>query len=392
MTLEELKRFCLENPSRASTRLHPKRYPERFEILKQNTKFLDAEYADVTTNQRILHVLTNHLDVFVCEHCKIRPCVYNTNTAKYRRTCSDTCTHALSVTKHSFENFKEKCEKTMVAKHGFRHSSMIPHNKKRLMDSINHGKMGIAMKKGVVDKFGVDNYFKTLCGQTSIKSIISKKYGVDSYLKTKTFTDNLSSYNKLACVAIDMKVLKSLLKSKPKNYIVLGSSRSNHRKQSGKITILHETCGEISVLYKNNYLNRIKKGVEPCRVCNPFSKRYSAGEKEVLEFIKNNYAGTIIDNDRKLIKPREIDILLSDLKIAIEYNGTNFHADPRFYVSTDKVCQFNKMASYFWDRDATKVNLLLTKGFKYFPIWEYDWKQPTRRLVVQRQILRLLNR
>ena len=61
----------------------------------------------------------------------------------------------------------------------------------------------------------------------------------------------------------------------------------------------------------------------------------SKGEKEVLEFVKSIYYGTIIENDRTQMTPNdengwienhELDIWLPDIKAAIEFNGTYWHS------------------------------------------------------------------
>ena len=60
----------------------------------------------------------------------------------------------------------------------------------------------------------------------------------------------------------------------------------------------------------------------------------SKGEKEVLEFVKSIYSGTIIENDRTQMTPNEenkwlenheLDIWIPEIKVAIEYNGTYWH-------------------------------------------------------------------
>lgn len=61
----------------------------------------------------------------------------------------------------------------------------------------------------------------------------------------------------------------------------------------------------------------------------------SKGEKEVLEYVKSIYHGTIIENDRTQMEPNndnkwienhELDIWLPDIKVAIEFNGTYWHS------------------------------------------------------------------
>lgn len=52
----------------------------------------------------------------------------------------------------------------------------------------------------------------------------------------------------------------------------------------------------------------------------------SEPEKQILQIIKNNYSGKIITHSRKIIKPKELDIYLPDIKLAIEYNSNYFHS------------------------------------------------------------------
>ena len=50
-------------------------------------------------------------------------------------------------------------------------------------------------------------------------------------------------------------------------------------------------------------------------------------EKQLVERIREFYDGTIIENDRSLISPSEVDILLPDLKIGIEVCGLYWHSE-----------------------------------------------------------------
>lgn len=58
-----------------------------------------------------------------------------------------------------------------------------------------------------------------------------------------------------------------------------------------------------------------------------FLERYSSvGEKEVLEIFKGQ---KVIRHDRTVLKGKELDIYLPDLKLAIEYNGSFWHSSDR---------------------------------------------------------------
>jgi hypothetical protein len=80
-------------------------------------------------------------------------------------------------------------------------------------------------------------------------------------------------------------------------------------------------------------------------------------EKEILNFIKENYDGTILENDRIIIKPNEIDILIPKLNIGFELNGVYWHSE-KF---KNKYYHLNKL---------DKSN---TIGLDLITIWEDDW-------------------
>jgi hypothetical protein len=81
-----------------------------------------------------------------------------------------------------------------------------------------------------------------------------------------------------------------------------------------------------------------------CTVCYPIST--SIAEKEIYEYIKNVCSVLVIQNDRKLITPKEIDILVPSRKLCIEYEGLYWHSDafkdskPRnYHLKKTKSCK-----------------------------------------------------
>jgi hypothetical protein len=96
-----------------------------------------------------------------------------------------------------------------------------------------------------------------------------------------------------------------------------------------------------------------------CLNCFPIIKNTSYAEKEIVEFIKSIYDGEIIENDRELIKPFELDIVLPDKKLAIEYNGLFWHNE---YSGKDKYYHFNKTES------------CESKDYQLIHIFEDEWR------------------
>lgn len=98
-----------------------------------------------------------------------------------------------------------------------------------------------------------------------------------------------------------------------------------------------------------------------CPYCYPlynFSGRTtSIREKEVLKYIKSIYFGKILENDRTLMIPdkqynnwllnHELDIVLPDIKLAFEFNGSYWHNPDKFPETiiddNEKLRQCNKL-------------------------------------------------
>ena len=160
-----------------------------------------------------------------------------------------------------------------------------------------------------------------------------KKYGVTSPLQVKTFRE---------------KFIATL----QKNYGVSNPSKSkqiqlkkqlNHREQQ-KQAIINKLI-DVEWLDSDTYTRIYDKQqiyyTFKCKNCNTIFKDYlhshlptcpkcypgnvSRSEKEIVEYIKSIYNGKINENDRSIIAPKELDIYLPELKIAVEYNGTYWH-------------------------------------------------------------------
>lgn len=107
----------------------------------------------------------------------------------------------------------------------------------------------------------------------------------------------------------------------------------------------------------------------------------SKGEKEVLDYVKSIYNGTIIENDRTQMEPNdennwidnhELDIWLPDIKTAIEYNGTYWHSLPEHHLS-----------------DIFKRIQCESKGISLITIDEHDWN--TDKDSCKSRILQMVN-
>ena len=108
--------------------------------------------------------------------------------------------------------------------------------------------------------------------------------------------------------------------------------------------LLEHSCGHI-------FIKRIDRLYNTCPKCNR-----SKGEKEVAAFIKEIYNGLVIENDRTILKPKELDVYLPDIGFAVEYNGDYWHN--------------KKPVGYH----SGKTDNCKKRGITLLHVWESDWK------------------
>jgi len=111
-----------------------------------------------------------------------------------------------------------------------------------------------------------------------------------------------------------------------------------------------------------------------CTICNPIDRHISGKETQFFNFIKENYTGEIIENNRDIIKPYELDIYLPELKLSFEFNGLFWHSE----LYKEKNYHLNK------------TDLCQEKGIQLIHIWEDDWDY--KQEIVKSIILNKLNK
>ena len=71
----------------------------------------------------------------------------------------------------------------------------------------------------------------------------------------------------------------------------------------------------------------------------------SRPEDEIIEFIKTFYSKKIEKNTRQIIKPKELDIYLPDIKLGIEYNGLHWHCGNNYGLNEKReLCDKNNIS------------------------------------------------
>lgn len=120
-----------------------------------------------------------------------------------------------------------------------------------------------------------------------------------------------------------------------------------------------DKCIEKTYVTKQQlYNDRKRYGYETCTKLNPIGVLNSGREQELLLYIQDIYNSKIIENDRKLLNGKELDIYLPEKKLAFEFNGVYWHSD------------VYKNKNYHYD----KTMSCMVKNIQLIHIWEDDWK------------------
>lgn len=103
-------------------------------------------------------------------------------------------------------------------------------------------------------------------------------------------------------------------------------------------------CGTVFDITESlAYLRHYRYGISLCTVCFPLLDGSSGQEKEIADFIKSVYDGTVIENDRTVLDKKELDIYLPDRKIAFEFDGLFWHnelyKEKNYHVAKSDQCE-----------------------------------------------------
>jgi hypothetical protein len=131
-------------------------------------------------------------------------------------------------------------------------------------------------------------------------------------------------------------------------------NKSNYISAQDKITINCHIHGDF---IQKAYSHLNGRGCPKCR-----NNSNSKQEKEVLDYIKSLYSGEIIENDRKILEGKELDIVIPEKNIAIEYCGLYWHSET-----------MGKDRNYHLD----KLKKCNDKGYRLITIFSDEWTNKT---------------
>lgn len=260
---------------------------------------------------------------------------------------------------------REKIKQTNLAKYGYECSLSAPEVKERIKQTIHA-------------KYDVEHISQATFVKDKKKAALQTHYGVDypiqsESVKQKIEQTNLQKYGTKH--AIQFKGV--LEKRKQTNIAKYGV---DHPAKTAEV--------------KEKIRNTLKEqyGVDALQQCVEFKEMQlhehsissNTSKKELLQFIKSVYSGKIIENTRKVISPKELDIYLPEKQLAFEFNGTYWHSEhlglsKNYHQEKTKACHKAKIRlihifEHEWLFNRDKIKSLIRSALGIYSIRLYARK------------------
>lgn len=239
------------------------------------------------------------------------------------------------ISKKDFEQEKNKREETLLRKYGVKNPSSLENVKDK-------------KKKIYLEKYGVETPLQSKEIMDRLKQTNLEKYGVENISQAK-FVKEKKRKDKIGKTFLSIKDrlkeedILPLFDKKDFNGLRDSDKNENH---------LYEfKCLKCGNIFTDNLHSRIPR----CLECNPVQK--SLSEKEILDFV-SSLGFEALSGDRNIIKPLELDIVVPEKKLAIEFNGLYWHS---FQSGKDK--------NYHLDKSIAARN----NGYFLLHIFEDEW-------------------
>lgn len=351
-------------------------------IVESYTKFLDE--LKPTLKQRLWHYNNKTESLIICEICGVNPALWSERNGYI--TCSKECknqkikntTKAIygvenygcteESRKRSSEQFKDKefrkvMEAGMKSKYGVS-SYGFTHNNINRLTTNNPAKQEDYIDKRIStckEKYGKDHFSQTDEFKERLKSNYLRTHGTESFFQTEEYKEKAKSTNNkkygtdywMQSEQRKMEVLRNICSEIGESYKIIDYNNL-------EIRVFHTKCGKEFTMHSVTLHRRKRSGAEICNHCNTFIN--SNEEKELVKFLEQ-YTNVEVNN-RRLIRPFELDAVLPDRKIAVEFNGTYWHSDEIVNNNYHK----------------SKSDLCENLGYKLIHVWE-DWWHNDKHII-----------
>lgn len=308
---------------------------------------------------------------------------YSCRPTEKPKTCSKGCQEALR-------------SQTALERYGVANVSELSEVQKKISEKNSSAAVQQQRKQTSLEHWGVDNPAKHVNVRRKMSEVMKsdeyltkraetclRKYGAESPMQTAA----VKARRAATCIERYGIIGHPITATTYAKKMIDGSKVDNYLefKTDPKSYIAHNYQDKPSIFQLEQDLGVTNTPIYDILVDNNcrdlISHSYSNMEQEVVKFIQSIKPGiNIIQNDRTIIKPQELDIYIPEYALGIECNPTATHnssfLDP--WGGAPKHYKYHQTKS----REAIK------NGIRLFHIFGYEWK--LRRPIIQSMLVNLL--
>lgn len=234
-----------------------------------------------------------------------------------------------------------------------------------------------------LERYGVEKAHESEIVKERTKKTVRERYGVDYVTQTKNFREktlktNIERYGSTTHMHnpdVVAKVRASYLAN------MRGKHGVDHTTQIDKKFRHIFADDKLFIEFCSNYEyaediaealeyhpSRIRARMAECGIQK--STNTSKPESDLIDFVKSFYDGDVVTNSRELLNGRELDILMPDLGVAIEFNGLYWHSEK------------HKKFDYHQKKSLDCMDHCV----RLIHVWSDDWYDPKKREIVKKKI------
>lgn len=333
--------------------------------LIEATSFLPIESL---ISERVLYYQQKWTEPQLCPYCNKQKRKFKKLDKGLFPTCGDEKCKKMGMSKgakqpRDWNQIQDKMKATYKAKTGYEHNMQNPEFIKEYKENFAKTHNGVCC--GVRTELANINREKTIKEKYGSTYEMFKQGAILKY-------GSLSNMNKIIAVQrgqtnSNNKFKNLIAKLKELDFTYVSHDNDQFIVKCNKCgREFHITRYAINVYYRNN--NRF------CPKCDYKNMTFrSKFEKEVRSYIDSIYNGIIKYN--RYINKKEYDIIIPDLKIAIECNGVYWHNE------------LYKNKNYHFDK---KLNIE-KDGWHLIQIWDDDWNDKNKNEIIKSRLKSKLN-
>ena len=303
------------------------------------------------TNNNTTHVYENilhqssHLDIYEPTFAERMHTIVN-YTAD-RPTCQ-VCNHNKCNFKSWKDVYYEYCSVQCATQSKERNKKISAKVKAAVPETMEK------VKQNNLLKYGKENYYETDEFKQKSKETKLKRYGNEHYCnKEQSIKTCLEKYGVEYTCQTEAMITKSRSTRANTNPEIWNAEWLREQNSIKGVTQISE---ELDLTYRTVSLAMERLGVEQ----KFFHTAPRTMQNEIYEFVQSFGYETLME-DRTIIKPKEIDILVKSKNIGIELNGIYWHSVGYGHTQEEKMKHYNK------------TKLCNQSGIRLIQLWDLEW-------------------